>query len=104
MALTDIIVAGAIVALNLDALPGVFAMIFADAFSPMAGVGAAIGWRVKRGVHYYGVRATPGRRSGRPPFCVNTQVWTSASRGRGAGAPAVRSAHACRYSCSSAAV
>ncbi|MCP5961696.1 alanine:cation symporter family protein, partial [Klebsiella pneumoniae] len=31
--------------------PGVIKLIFEDAFSPMAGLGAAIGWGVKRGVY-----------------------------------------------------
>ena len=51
MALTYIIVACAIVALNLDQLPGVISLILQDAFTPMAGFGAAIGWGVKRGVY-----------------------------------------------------
>ncbi len=51
MALTYIVVACAIVALNLDQLPGVISLIFEDAFTPMAGFGAAIGWGVKRGVY-----------------------------------------------------
>ncbi|WP_210396140.1 alanine/glycine:cation symporter family protein [Motiliproteus sediminis] len=51
MALAYIIIACVIVALNIDALPGIFAMILSDAFTPMAGVGAAIGWGVKRGVY-----------------------------------------------------
>ncbi|MCH9693050.1 MAG: alanine:cation symporter family protein [Gammaproteobacteria bacterium] len=32
-------------------LPSIIALIFSDAFSPMAGLGAAIGWGVKRGVY-----------------------------------------------------
>lgn len=51
MALTYIIVACVIVALNITELPGVIGMIIGDAFSPMAGLGAAIGWGVKRGVY-----------------------------------------------------
>lgn len=51
MALTYIIVASVIVALNITELPGIIAMIVTDAFSPMAGLGAAIGWGVKRGVY-----------------------------------------------------
>ncbi len=51
MALAYIIIALAIIALNIDKLPGVITLIFTDAFSPMAGVGAAIGWGVKRGVY-----------------------------------------------------
>ncbi|VUD64919.1 Sodium/proton-dependent alanine carrier protein [Thalassocella blandensis] len=51
MALSYIIIALAIVALNIDQLPHVLAMILDDAFSPMAAFGAAIGWGVKRGVY-----------------------------------------------------
>jgi AGCS family alanine or glycine:cation symporter len=51
MALTYIIVASVIVALNITQLPAIIGMILADAFSPMAGIGAAIGWGVKRGVY-----------------------------------------------------
>ncbi|MBT8447852.1 MAG: alanine:cation symporter family protein, partial [Gammaproteobacteria bacterium] len=51
MALAYIIAACIIVVLNIEMLPGIFAQIFRDAFSPMAGVGAAIGWGVKRGVY-----------------------------------------------------
>lgn len=51
MALAYIIIACVIVALNVDQLPAIFGMIIGDAFTPMAGVGAAIGWGVKRGVY-----------------------------------------------------
>ena len=51
MALAYIIMACAVVALNYTQLPGVFALIVGDAFTPMAGLGAAIGWGVKRGVY-----------------------------------------------------
>ncbi|GLX82259.1 alanine/glycine:cation symporter family protein [Thalassotalea eurytherma] len=51
MALAYIIIAFVVIALHIDKLPGVFMMIINDAFSPMAGVGAAIGWGVKRGVY-----------------------------------------------------
>lgn len=51
MALAYIIIAIVIIAMNIDKLPGVFMLIINDAFSPMAGVGAAIGWGVKRGVY-----------------------------------------------------
>ncbi|MCH2055875.1 MAG: alanine:cation symporter family protein [Thalassotalea sp.] len=51
MALAYIIVACSIIALNLDMLPGIVSLIISDAFTPMAGVGAAIGWGVKRGVY-----------------------------------------------------
>ena len=51
MALGYILMALGIVVMNLSELPGIMAMIFKDAFTPMAGVGAAIGWGVKRGVY-----------------------------------------------------
>lgn len=51
MALAYIIIAIVIIGLNITQLPTVFMMIIGDAFSPMAGVGAAIGWGVKRGVY-----------------------------------------------------
>ncbi|MCO4797767.1 MAG: alanine:cation symporter family protein [Colwelliaceae bacterium] len=51
MALAYIIIACAIIGLNIDKLPGIFSLIISDAFTPMAGFGAAIGWGVKRGVY-----------------------------------------------------
>ena len=51
MALAYVISSLVIIALNLEAVPGVFAMIIGDAFTPMAGLGAVIGWGVKRGVY-----------------------------------------------------
>ena len=51
MALAYIIIACIIIALHYDRLPSVIWLILDDAFSPMAGVGAAIGWGVKRGVY-----------------------------------------------------
>lgn len=51
MALGYIITACVIVLLNLSKLPGVIALIFSDAFTPMAAAGAAIGWGVKRGIY-----------------------------------------------------
>ncbi|GHE82638.1 alanine/glycine:cation symporter family protein [Thalassotalea profundi] len=51
MALAYIIIACVIIALHFDRLLDVFWLIIDDAFSPMAGVGAAIGWGVKRGVY-----------------------------------------------------
>ncbi len=51
MALAYIIIAIVIIVLNLGELPGVIAMIIGDAFTPMAGLGAAIGWGVKRGIY-----------------------------------------------------
>jgi len=51
MAFAYIIIACVIIILNFDQVPAVFGMIFGDALTPMAGVGAAIGWGVKRGVY-----------------------------------------------------
>ncbi|MCR8922359.1 alanine:cation symporter family protein [Dasania sp. GY-MA-18] len=51
MALSYIVIACMIIGLNIEKLPAIFSMIVSDAFTPMAGVGAAIGWGVKRGVY-----------------------------------------------------
>ncbi len=51
MALAYIITACIIIVLNITQLPSVIALIIGDAFTPMAGIGAAIGWGVKRGVY-----------------------------------------------------
>jgi len=51
MALGYIVTAVGIVVMNIGELPRVFGLIVGDAFTPMAGVGAAIGWGVKRGVY-----------------------------------------------------
>lgn len=51
MALGYIVIALVIIGLNIDKLPGIFMLIIGDAFSPMAGFGAAIGWGVKRGIY-----------------------------------------------------
>ncbi len=51
MALAYILISLVIIFLNIDQLPGVFMLIINDAFTPMAGFGAAIGWGVKRGVY-----------------------------------------------------
>ena len=51
MALAYILTACIIIAINYTQLPGVISMILNDAFTPMAGFGAAIGWGVKRGVY-----------------------------------------------------
>jgi len=51
MALAYILISLIIIGLNITQLPGVFMMIISDAFTPMAGFGAAIGWGVKRGVY-----------------------------------------------------
>ena len=55
MGLAYIITAVGIIVMNISQLPGVIALIFNDAFTPMAGfggvVGGAIKWGVKRGVY-----------------------------------------------------
>ena len=51
MALAYIITAAIIIVLNMSELPRVVGLIVGDAFTPMAGVGAAIWWGVKRGVY-----------------------------------------------------
>jgi AGCS family alanine or glycine:cation symporter len=51
MALAYILIACAIVLLDYQRIPEIFALIIGDAFSPMAGFGAAIGWGIKRGVY-----------------------------------------------------
>jgi AGCS family alanine or glycine:cation symporter len=51
MALGYVVMAIGIIVMHISELPGILAMIFKDAFTPMAGVGAAIGWGVKRGVY-----------------------------------------------------
>lgn len=51
MALTYVLMALGIIIMHIGDLPGIIALIFNDAFSPMAGIGAAIGWGVKRGVY-----------------------------------------------------
>ena len=51
MALAYIIIALGVVLWNVTELPRVVGLILNDAFTPMAGVGAAIGWGVKRGVY-----------------------------------------------------
>jgi AGCS family alanine or glycine:cation symporter len=51
MALGYVLMALGIIIYHVDELPGIMSMIFRDAFTPMAGVGAAIGWGVKRGVY-----------------------------------------------------
>ena len=51
MALGYVLMALGIIVMHIGELPGILAMIFTDAFTPMAGVGAAIGWGVKRGVY-----------------------------------------------------
>ena len=51
MAIGYVIAACVIVVLNITMLPEIIGLIFKDAFTPMAGAGAAIGWGVKRGVY-----------------------------------------------------
>ena len=51
MALAYIVIAVGIIIANIGELPRVIGLILNDAFTPMAGVGAAIGWGVKRGVY-----------------------------------------------------
>ena len=51
MALGYVVMALGIILFHASELPGILALIFSDAFTPMAGVGAAIGWGVKRGVY-----------------------------------------------------
>lgn len=51
MALGYILMALGVVAFHIGDLPDIFALIFKDVFTPMAGFGAAVGWGVKRGVY-----------------------------------------------------
>ena len=51
MAIAYIIMSVGIVLYHIGELPDILSLIFSDAFSPMAGLGAAIGWGVKRGVY-----------------------------------------------------
>lgn len=51
MALGYILMAIGIIFWHISDFPSIFALIMKDAFTPMAGVGAAIGWGVKRGVY-----------------------------------------------------
>jgi AGCS family alanine or glycine:cation symporter len=51
MAIGYVLLAIVIIALHITELPGILMLIVTDAFTPMAGVGAAIGWGVKRGVY-----------------------------------------------------
>ena len=51
MALAYVLTAIVIIVMNIGQLPEVMGLILRDAFTPMAGVGAAIGWGVKRGVY-----------------------------------------------------
>lgn len=51
MALLYVASAVVIISMNIEAVPGVVKLIFTDAFTPMAGFGAVIGWGVKRGIY-----------------------------------------------------
>ena len=51
MALGYILMALGIIIYHIADLPAIIALIFSDIFNPMAGVGAAIGWGVKRGIY-----------------------------------------------------
>jgi AGCS family alanine or glycine:cation symporter len=51
MGLAYILAAIIVILINIGELPRVIGLILNDAFTPMAGVGAAIGWGVKRGVY-----------------------------------------------------
>jgi len=51
MALGYIIMALIIVFVNFDQIPGIFTMIMTDAFTAQAGMGAAVGWGVRRGIY-----------------------------------------------------
>ncbi|MDH4107252.1 MAG: alanine:cation symporter family protein [Gammaproteobacteria bacterium] len=51
MAIGYVLMACVIVILNIAELPHIIGMIIDDAFTPMAGAGAAIGWGVKRGIY-----------------------------------------------------
>lgn len=50
MAIAYIAMAVIIIGLNIAEVPRVFGMIVGDAFTPMAGLGAALGWGIRRGV------------------------------------------------------
>ncbi len=51
MALAYVLTAMVVIIMHIGELPRVIGLIFSDAFTPMAGLGAAIGWGVKRGVY-----------------------------------------------------
>lgn len=51
MAIGYILMAVGIIIYHITELPAIIKLIVGDAFNPMAGVGAAIGWGVKRGVY-----------------------------------------------------
>lgn len=51
MAFGYLVMAIIVVGMHIADLPSIMGLILKDAFTPMAGVGAAIGWGVKRGVY-----------------------------------------------------
>ena len=51
MAVGYILMAVGIIIYHVEQLPAILSLIVSDAFTPMAGVGAAIGWGVKRGIY-----------------------------------------------------
>lgn len=51
MALLYLVTAISVVILNISQLPEMIGLIMKDAFTPMAGFGAAVGWGVKRGIY-----------------------------------------------------
>ena len=51
MAISYILMAVVVITMHISDLPAIMSLIFSDAFTPMAGVGAAIGWGVKRGIY-----------------------------------------------------
>ena len=51
MALLYILSALVIIGMNISVVPDIVGLIVKDAFTPMAGFGAAIGWGVKRGIY-----------------------------------------------------
>jgi len=51
MAMGYVLMSLVIILIHISDLPGIIALIFTDAWTPMAGIGAAIGWGVKRGVY-----------------------------------------------------
>lgn len=51
MALFYLVLALIIIGMHIELLPSIFKLIIADALTPMAGLGAAVGWGVKRGIY-----------------------------------------------------
>ena len=51
MALGYVLIALGVIVYHIGELPEIMSLILTDAFTPMAGIGAAIGWGVKRGVY-----------------------------------------------------